>query len=89
MWIMWNLVLVCLKIVLVSVQYRCTFCTERTIGSEIILTHSTILLGDVGRVESCFGPFEESVSVGARLVCGLRQTYHRLKNRFGRTRRYS
>jgi hypothetical protein len=29
------------------------------------------LLGDVGHVESCFGPFEDGVSVGARwcLVC--------------------
>jgi hypothetical protein len=36
-WVMWNLVLVCLEIVLVSVQYRCTDCTERTISSEIVL----------------------------------------------------
>jgi hypothetical protein len=34
---MWNLVSVGLEIVLVSVQYRCTICTRRTIGSEIIL----------------------------------------------------
>jgi hypothetical protein len=34
---MWNLVSVHLKTVLVLVQYRCTFCTERTIGSEIVL----------------------------------------------------
>jgi hypothetical protein len=43
------------------------------------------LLGYVGRVESCFGPFGDSVGVGARLVHGLHQTYHRLRNRFGRT----
>jgi hypothetical protein len=36
-WVMWNLVLVRLETVLVSVQYRCTVCTERTIGLEIIL----------------------------------------------------
>ena len=46
------------------------------------------LLGDVGHVEPCFGLFGDSVSVGARLVYGLRQTYHRLRNRFGRTRWY-
>ena len=65
------------------------------------------LLGDVGHVESCFGPFGDrlvpvqerckvsrfspfgdSVSVGARKVHGLRQTYHRLRNRFGRIRWY-
>ena len=43
------------------------------------------LLGDVGHVESCFGPFGDSGSVGARLEHGLRQMYHRLKNHFGRT----
>jgi hypothetical protein len=36
-WMMWNLVLVYLETVLVSVQYRCMVCTERTIGSKIIL----------------------------------------------------
>ena len=29
-------VLVCLEIVLVSVQYRCTICSKRNIGLEII-----------------------------------------------------
>jgi hypothetical protein len=32
---MWNLVLVRLEIVLVSVQDRCPVCVKRTIGSEI------------------------------------------------------
>jgi len=36
-WVMWNLVLVHLETVLVSVQDRCTVCTKCTIGSEIIL----------------------------------------------------
>jgi hypothetical protein len=36
-WVMWNLVSVCLETVLVSVQYRCTICAERTIGLEIVL----------------------------------------------------
>ena len=35
--VMWNLVLVYLETVLVSVQDWCTVFTERTIGSEIIL----------------------------------------------------
>jgi hypothetical protein len=43
------------------------------------------LLGEVGHVESRFGLFGDSVSVGARLVHGLRRMFHRLKNRFGRT----
>jgi hypothetical protein len=37
------------------------------------------LLGDVGPVESHFNPFGNSVSVGARLVHGLRQTCHWLR----------
>jgi hypothetical protein len=43
------------------------------------------LLGDVDHVESRFGPF------GAVLVSvhDLRQTYHRLGNRFGRTQCWS
>jgi hypothetical protein len=35
-WVMWNLILVCLETVLVSVQYMCMICAKRTIGSEII-----------------------------------------------------
>jgi hypothetical protein len=46
-------------------------------------------LDDVGHVECCFSPFEDSVSLSARYVHGLRQTYHRLRNHFGRTRWYS
>jgi hypothetical protein len=42
------------------------------------------VLCDVGHVESHFGPFEDSVSVDARLVHGLCQMYHRLGSRFGR-----
>jgi hypothetical protein len=36
-WAVWNLVLVRLETVLVSVQDRCMVCTERTTGLEIIL----------------------------------------------------
>jgi hypothetical protein len=36
-WVMWNLVLVHLETVFVSLQDRCTVCTERTRGSEIVL----------------------------------------------------
>jgi hypothetical protein len=44
------------------------------------------VLGDVGHVKSHFGPFRDSVSISARLVHGLHQTYHRLGSRLGRTR---
>jgi hypothetical protein len=56
----------CLEIVLILMQDRCTLCGERTIGSEIILDAPMELLGDVAHEESRFGPFGDSVSVGAR-----------------------
>jgi hypothetical protein len=37
------------------------------------------LPGDVGHVESHFGLFGDSISVGASQVHGLRLTYHRLR----------
>jgi len=43
------------------------------------------LLGDVGHVESRFGPFGDSGNLDTRWVHGLRRTYHRLENRFGHT----
>ena len=46
--------------------------------------HPMELLGDVGLLESHFGLFGDSVSVGARLVHGLSRKYHRLRNHFGR-----
>jgi hypothetical protein len=47
------------------------------------------LLGDVGHFESHFSLVGDNVSVGARWVHSLRQTYHTLRNRFGHTRWYS
>jgi hypothetical protein len=35
-WVMWNLVSVYLETMLLSVQYRCRVCAERTIGSEFV-----------------------------------------------------
>ena len=66
MWVLWNLVSVCLETVLVSVQDRCMVCAKNTIGSKIILEEPVELLGDVGHVESHFSPFGDSVSVCSR-----------------------
>jgi hypothetical protein len=63
---MCNLISAYLEMLLVSMQDRCTVCTKRTIGLEIILDHPMELLGDVGHLESHFGPFGDGVSVGAR-----------------------
>ena len=41
---MWNLVLVHLEIVLVSLKDRCTVCAKRPIGSEIVWTHPMVLI---------------------------------------------
>jgi hypothetical protein len=43
------------------------------------------LVSDVGRVESHFSLFGDSVSVSARQVHSLHRTYHRYGNSFGRT----
>ena len=52
---------------LILTQDRYTVCTERTIESEIILdAPDGKLLGDMGHVDSYFGPFRDSVTVGAR-----------------------
>ena len=45
---------------------RCTVCTERTIGSEIILEAPIVLQGDEAQVEGCFGLFRDSASLDAR-----------------------
>ena len=84
----WKLVSVRLEIVLVWTQYRCTVCVKLTIGLEIILDATDGTPHDVGHVESLFFLFGDNVSVGARLVHSLRQTYHRLRNHFGRSRWY-
>ena len=62
----WKLISVHLEIVLILTQDSCMVCVEHAIGSEIIWTHPMELLGDMGHVESRFGPFGDSVSVGAR-----------------------
>ena len=62
---MCTLILVCLEIVLVLTQDRCTVCAERTIGSEIVLDAPDGTLGDVGHVESRFCPFGDGVNVSA------------------------
>jgi hypothetical protein len=78
--------ILCWEIVLILTQVRCTVWAKRTIGLEkMFWTHRMELLGDVGCVESCSALFGDSVSVDARKVHGLHQTYHRLRNHFGCT----
>jgi CHAD domain-containing protein len=51
----------------------------------ILDTHDG-LLGDEAQVEARFGPFGDRATLDARLVQGLRQTYHRLRNSIKGTR---
>jgi hypothetical protein len=48
-------------------------------------TRTMELLGDLGHVRSRFYLFVDSTNLDTRLVQGLRRTYHRLRNHFGRT----
>ena len=43
-----------------------------------------VLLGDEGQVEARFALFGDSANLDGRSVHGLRRTYPRLRNRFGR-----
>ena len=72
----WKLVSILSDIVLILTQDRCTVCVERTIGSDIVWTHSVELLGDVGHLDSCFLLFGDSVrSVQDRcMVCARHAT---------------
>jgi hypothetical protein len=52
--------------VLILTQDRCKVSAERTIGSEVVLGAPDGTLSDVRNDESCFGPFRDGFSVGAR-----------------------
>ena len=46
-------------------QDRCTVGAEHTIGSEIILDHPMVLVGDEAQAEACFGPFGGGANLDA------------------------
>jgi hypothetical protein len=76
------------RVLLVSAQDRCTICIKCTIGSEIILTHPMVLIGDVGQVEARFSLFRDSVNLSERRVDGLCRMYHGHGNHYGHTQWY-
>ena len=45
-----------------------------------------VLLGDEAQLEARFGLFGDRANLDARSVHGLRRTYHRHRNRIGRSR---
>jgi hypothetical protein len=56
----------CLEIVVILTQDRCTVAPSVLEARILFWTHRMELLGDVGHVESRFGPFGDSVSASAR-----------------------
>jgi hypothetical protein len=54
---------VCLEIMLILTQDRCTVCVKCTTGLDIVLDAHDELLGDVSYVESRFSPFGYYVNV--------------------------
>ena len=63
---MWNLILVNLEIVLVSVKERCTVGAKCTIGSEIVSDAPDGTQGDKAQVEARYGPIGGSAYLNAR-----------------------
>ena len=66
MLVLWELVSFRLEIVLVSIQDRCTVCSKRTIGLDIVFNAPMVLLGDEAQVEARFSPFGDSANLDAR-----------------------
>jgi hypothetical protein len=62
----WKLVSIHLEIVVALVQERCTVFAKRTIGTEIILAHPMVLLGDEAEVDAHFSLFGDSAKLNAR-----------------------
>jgi hypothetical protein len=62
----WKLVSVRLEIVVILSLDRCTFASNIPHAQKSFWTRAMDLLGVMGHVESHFGTFGESVSVGAR-----------------------
>jgi hypothetical protein len=62
----WKLTSVCLEIVLILRQDRCSVCTERTIPSKSFRRHPMVLLGDEAKEKARFSSFGDSINLNAR-----------------------
>ena len=65
-WVMWNLVLVYWETMLVSGKIGARFTPNVPSAQHSFWTYPMVLLGDEAKMEAHFGPFGDSVSVGAR-----------------------
>jgi hypothetical protein len=66
MWVKWNLILVRLEIVLIMAQDGARFVLNVARAQKSLWAQLMVHLGNVCQVEACFGPFGDSVSLGAR-----------------------
>jgi hypothetical protein len=66
MWVMWNLILVYLKTVLVSVQDSCKVAANIPYAQKSFWTHPMVLLGDEAQVEARFSRFGDNANLDAR-----------------------
>jgi hypothetical protein len=89
MYVMWKLVLDHLEKVLSRRKIGARFAPNVQRAWKSFWAHPMGLLGDMCRVEGRFGPFGDSVSLGARSVYDLRRMYQRHGNLFRHTRWYS
>jgi hypothetical protein len=55
---MWNLVSICLEIVLVSAQDRCTVCENFPLDQKSFWMHPVVLQGNEAQVEARFSHLE-------------------------------
>ena len=62
-WVMWNLILIHLETVLVSLQDRCMVCAKHTMAQKSFWMHQMVLLDDETQVEACFGLFGDSANL--------------------------
>jgi hypothetical protein len=65
-WVKWKLVSVSIEVVLILIQDRCTDCAECVTAQKSFWAHPMELLGDVGQLESCFGPLGDGVNLGVK-----------------------
>jgi hypothetical protein len=63
---MWNLILVHLEMLLVSMQDRCMFAANVPQPQKSFWTHLMVLLGDTTQLEDHFSLFGDSVNLDAR-----------------------
>jgi hypothetical protein len=75
-----------LEIVLILKQDRCMGCTDRPIGSKIILARPMELLGDVVKWKLAFSLLGDSVNLSIIYLHGMCRMHHGHRNLFGHTR---